>query len=135
MEIDGLAGEWLAHADALADLDDAPWEPRTALIGPFDPLIADRERTEALWDFTYAFELYKPAAKRQYGPYALVALHGDQLAGRVDAQIDRRARRLEVRGWFPEPGTPRGTWASVKRELKALGEWLGASDVALPTSG
>lgn len=133
--IDGLAGEWLAHADALTELDDAPWEPRPALLGPFDPLIADRERAEALFDFTYAFELYKPAAKREYGPYALVALHGDQLVGRIDAQIDRRAGRLEVRAWFPEPGAPRGTLASVERELRALGEWLGAADVTLPTSG
>lgn len=130
--VTGAGGEWLAHADALAELDEAPWEPRTALIGPFDPLIADRERTEALWDFTYAFELYKPAVKRQYGPYALVALHGDQLAGRIDAQIDRRGSTLDVRAWFPEPGAPRGTWPAVRSELRSLADWLGASEVVLP---
>ena len=131
-EIDGLAGEWLAHADGLAELDGEPWEPRTALLGPFDPLIADRERTEALFHFTYAFELYKPAAKRQYGPYALVALQGDQLVGRIDAQIDRRASRLDVRAWFPERGAPRAAWPSVRRELRNLGDWLGAAEVVLP---
>ena len=48
--IDGLPGEWLAHADLLEALKDA-WEPRTTLLSPFDPLISDRERTEALFGF------------------------------------------------------------------------------------
>ena len=129
--IDGLPGEWVAHRDALDELDDEPWAPRTALIGPFDPLIADRVRTQALFGMTYAFELYKPAARRQYGPYALVALDGDQLMGRIDARMDRKTRVLMVNGWFPEPNAS-STWPAVVAALGALGEWLGATDVALP---
>jgi uncharacterized protein YcaQ len=121
----------VAHRDALDELDE-PWAPRTALIGPFDPLIADRERTESLFGLTYAFELYKPAAKRQYGPYALVALDGDALVGRIDARIDRKARVLNVNAWFPEPGATRATWKRVAGQLEALGEWLGADSVQLP---
>ena len=130
--IDGVPGEWVAHRDALDELDGEPWEPRTALIGPFDPLIADRQRTEALFGMTYAFELYKPAAKRQYGPYALVALNGDALVGRLDARMDRRARVLDVHAWFPEAGATAATWQVVAGQLQALGEWLGASSVQLP---
>src|SRR4029079_7418192 len=40
VEVDGIPGEWLAHADALAELDAGAWEPRTRLLGPFDPLVA-----------------------------------------------------------------------------------------------
>jgi hypothetical protein len=131
--IDGLPGEWLTHRDALDELDDEQWAPRTALVGPFDPLIADRLRTESLFGMTYAFELYKPAAKRQYGPYALVALDGDGLVGRIDARIDRKSRVLTVNEWYPEPnGDP--SWPAVAAELAALGEWLGAESVELPSA-
>jgi uncharacterized protein YcaQ len=80
---------------------------------------------------TYAFELYKPAARRQYGPYALVALDGDRLVGRIDARMDRKTRMLTVNGWFPEPDGS-SAWPAVAAALGALGEWLGATDVALP---
>jgi uncharacterized protein len=129
VSISGLAGEWVAHRDALAELDAGPFDGRTAIIGPFDPLIADRERTTALFEFTYAFELYKPAAKRQYGPYALVALHGDRLVGRLDVRMDRSARRLVVNGWHPEPGVAAAVTRAVRRELESLGAWLGAETV------
>jgi hypothetical protein len=127
--VDGVDGEWMAHRDALDELYAGAFEGRTAIIGPFDPLIADRERTEALFAFTYAFELYKPAAKRQYGPYALVVLDEDRLVGRLDVRMDRRARRLIVNGWYPEDGARSGLPAAVQAELHALGAWLGAESV------
>jgi uncharacterized protein YcaQ len=127
--VDGIDGAWLAHRDALDELDGGAFAGRTAIIGPFDPLIADRERTEALFELTYAFELYKPAAKRQYGPYALVVLDGDRLIGRLDVRMDRSARRLIVNGWYPEPRTAAAAAGAVQRELASLGAWLGAEQV------
>ncbi len=133
VRVPGQDGEWVAHRDALAELDDEPWQPRLRIIGPFDPLIADRERTSALFDVTYAFELYKPAAKRQYGPYALVVLDGDALVARVDAKMDRRARRLVVNAVHPVPGRRQPAAAALAGELRALGTWLGATETALPS--
>ncbi|HEX5578818.1 MAG TPA: crosslink repair DNA glycosylase YcaQ family protein, partial [Candidatus Limnocylindria bacterium] len=51
VEIDGLPGEWLAHTDGLTELDAGAWQPRTTLLGPFDPLVADRDRALKLFDF------------------------------------------------------------------------------------
>src|SRR5919204_3264236 len=42
-------GEWRAHPD----VSDAPVPDRVTLLSPFDRLVHDRERTEALFDFRY----------------------------------------------------------------------------------
>ena len=54
----GWPRSWLAHRDAL----DAPFRPRTTLLGPFDRLVYNRERTEELFGFHYRIEIYVPKA-------------------------------------------------------------------------
>ena len=135
VRIAGLPGEGLAHRDGLAELDAGAWAPRTTLLGPFDPLIHDRERTEALFGFRFKFELYVPAARREYGPYTLALLDGDRLTARIDAALDRRARLLEVRGTWEEARAPRSTPAATRRAVEELAAWIGAESVSWPTAG
>ena len=40
--------------------------------------------------------MYKPAAQRRWGYYALPVLHGDRLVGKLDATADRKAGVLRV---------------------------------------
>jgi uncharacterized protein YcaQ len=129
--IDGLPGEWLAHADVLAALDE-PWQPRTTLLGPFDPLIADRERTESLFGMRFRLEIYVPAAKREYGYYVLPILHGDRLIGRIDPVLDRKRRVLTVNAVHAEPKAPAAAWRSIRAAIGELAAWIGADDVVLP---
>ena len=129
--IDGLPGYWLVHAELLAALDKA-WKPRTTLIGPFDPLISDRDRAEALFDFRYRLEIYVPAAKRQYGFYVLPILHGDRLIGRIDPVLDRKRRILTVNAVYAEPNAPGRAWPAVSRAIDELAAWIGADAVELP---
>ena len=90
--VEGTKGEWRVDPAALGE----DFEGRTALLSPFDRLVHDRVRAQELFDFEYTLEMYKPAAKRRWGYFALPILHGDRLVGKVDAAADRKASVLRV---------------------------------------
>lgn len=110
-------GTLIAHPDAT----DAPVPARTTFLSPFDRLIHDRARAEALWDFYYRLEMYVPKAKRQYGYYVLPILRGDRIVGRIDPVWDRKVGKLEVNGVWWEPGVKP---ISLTKPLRDLTRWL-----------
>jgi len=109
---------WEAHPDAT----DGPVPDRVTFLSPFDRLIHDRDRAEALFDFRYRLEMYVPKAKRQYGYYVLPILVGDRLVGRVEPRFDRSTTTLEVLGAW-------GDTSRVDEPLADLAAFLGAERV------
>jgi uncharacterized protein YcaQ len=128
IEIEGLTGNWFAHRDAL----ETKFQPRTTLLSPFDRLIHDRGRTEALFGFRYRIEIYVPREKRQYGYFVLPILHGERLVGRIDPYFDRKAGVLRINAVHWEPDAPRDV--PLERTIAELARWLGAESVATPRS-
>jgi uncharacterized protein YcaQ len=122
----GWKGEWYLHRDSVPLLD-APWQPRTVLLSPFDNLIADRQRTRQLFGFDYTIEIYVPAPKRRRGYYAMPILAGDRLIGTVDPAFDRRTNTLRINRIAMEPGE-RFTKASGAA-VAELAKFVGAGEV------
>jgi uncharacterized protein YcaQ len=115
-------GQLVAHPEA----EDGPVRKRTTFLSPFDRLVHDRDRTEALWNFLYRLEMYVPAAKREYGYYVLPILHRDRIVGRIEPVFDRREKELRVKGLWWEPGEKP---IDLQKPLASLAAFLGAEGI------
>jgi uncharacterized protein len=118
--VEGVKGEWRVDPAAL----DQDFEGRTALLSPFDRLVHDRVRAEELFDFEYTLEMYKPAAKRRWGYFALPIVHGDTLVGKLDAKADHKASVLRVNAIHEDVKFTRAITKGVQAELEDLASWL-----------
>jgi hypothetical protein len=112
-------GGWEAHPDAV----DGAVPDRAVLLSPFDRLVYDRARAEALWDFRYRLEMFVPKAKREYGYYVLPLLVGDELVGRAEPRFDRATGTLELLGAW-------GDTSRLDEALDDLARWLGAGSIS-----
>ena len=120
---------WAPFANLLWYLYTIVMGTLSLLLSPFDRLVYDRARALELFEFEYTLEMYKPAAKRRWGYFALPILHGDRLVGKVDATADRKASVLRVHAIHEDVRFTRTTTRAVQAELEDLAGWLGLAAV------
>jgi uncharacterized protein YcaQ len=99
--VDGL--DWYWPAGERVSRAEAP--DRARLLAPFDPVVWDRDRFEILWGWTYRFEAYTPAHKRERGYYALPLLWRDRVIGWGTVAMKRN--QLDARFGYVSGRPPR----------------------------
>lgn len=119
--VEGVKGTWRVDPAQL----DLPFSGRTALLSPFDRLVKDRKRLTELFEFDYYLEMFKPAAQRRWGYYALPILVGDRLVGKLDATAEHAEGVLRVDAIHEDEPFDATTAASVRAEIEDLAGWLG----------
>jgi uncharacterized protein YcaQ len=117
-----VKGQRKTQLEAHPDAEDGPVPDRAVLLSPFDRLVYDRDRAEALWDFRYRLEMFVPKAKREYGYYVLPLLVGDQVVGRAEPRFDKKTGELELLGAW-------GDTSRLDEALADLAAWLGAASI------
>jgi uncharacterized protein len=118
--VEGVKGTWRVDPSQLG----RSFSGRAALLSPFDRLIHDRKRTIELFEFDYQLEMYKPAAKRRWGYFALPILYADRLVGKLDATADRKAGVLRVNAIHEDVTFTKTMSGAIQREIKDLARWL-----------
>jgi uncharacterized protein YcaQ len=129
--VKGLGDDWWIHSEDLETLETADFKPRTVILSPFDNLLCDGARTEALFGFTHRLEIYTPKPKRRWGYFVLPVLDGDRLIARIDLAFDRKRAVLNAITVHKEPGAPRGKRlpAAIRGQLERLAAWRGATAI------
>jgi uncharacterized protein YcaQ len=129
--VTGLGDDWWILSEDLETAESAEFKPRTALLSPFDNLLCDRARTEALFGFTHRLEIYVPKPKRRWGYFVLPVLDGERLVGRIDLAMDRKRNVLSAIAVHKEPSAPRGKRLpqAIRKELERLAAWRGATGI------
>jgi uncharacterized protein YcaQ len=125
--VDGIEGVWRVDPEALSRIED--FQPRTALLSPLDRAVFDRRRLDDLFGYEYLLEMYKPAAKRRWGYFALPILHGDRFVGKLDAKADRKAGVLRIHAMHEDAPFDDAVRAAVDAEIRDLARWLGLTPV------
>ncbi|HEX8922041.1 MAG TPA: crosslink repair DNA glycosylase YcaQ family protein, partial [Pyrinomonadaceae bacterium] len=129
VRVEGWKEEAYVHPDNLKMIEAAAsgkLRPRlTTLLSPFDPLVWDRARARAMFDFDYRIECYTPANKRIYGYFTLPILRRGALIGRLDAKAHRKEKFFELKALYLEPGVAASdeVAADIANALLEIAAW------------
>jgi hypothetical protein len=140
VQVEGWKQDTFVHHDFASILDDAASgklaSTVTTVLSPFDPVVWDRKRAAALFDFDYAIECYMPAAKRKYGYFVLPLLSRGRLVGRVDAKAHRAQRVFELKSLHIEPGVRLSARLAgdLRRALQRCADWHDTPQLAITSA-
>ncbi|AJZ63195.1 winged helix DNA-binding domain protein [Paraburkholderia fungorum] len=140
VQVEGWKQDTFVHHEFAPMIDDAASgrlaSTVTTVLSPFDPVVWDRKRAAALFDFDYAIECYTPAAKRKYGYFVLPLLSRGRLVGRMDAKAHRTHGVFELKSLHIEPGVRFSARLAgdLRRALQRCADWHGTPQLEIASA-
>lgn len=96
IQINTEGDNYYALSDSLELLNKPLARSKLKILSPFDNLLIQRKRMQALFNYNYQIECYLPEAKRQYGYFSLPILWNGKLVARMDCKADRKESTLHI---------------------------------------
>jgi uncharacterized protein len=118
LQIGDLAWPYYMHSSALNLLDQSLQDSRVIFLGPLASLLWDRKFLLHIFNFDYAWEVYKPAEQRKWGYYVLPVFYGDRFMARIDSRLEKGV--WTISHWWWEPDVTPG--AELLEALRAAAE-------------
>ncbi len=136
VRVDGTKVPFFALPQAGEELtlaEKAALDHKARFIAPLDPLVWARNALLRLWNFEYAWEVYKPVAKRRWGYYVLPILYQDRFVARFDGRFDRDTKTLHVLAYYEEAGGWPLSHPAIYASLQRFLSYLDGEQIKLPT--
>ena len=136
VQVDGIKLPFFALPRAeeeLALAEEKAFDDCVRFIAPLDPLVWARNALLRLWDFEYAWEVYKPVAKRRWGYYVLPILYQDRFVARFDGRFDRTTKTLHVLAYYEEAGGLPLSHLAIYAGFQRFLAYLDGEQIKLPT--
>lgn len=114
--------DYYALPDSMSLLGKPLQRSKLKILSPFDNLLIQRKRMQALFDFDYLIECYVPAPKREYGYFSLPILWDGKLVARMDCNADSKTGVMHIHHLALEPGLTKkeAFFAALYKELDAF---------------
>ena len=129
VQVEGVREPFYCEPGNLPLFEGGPIEPRVRFLAPLDNMLWDRGMIEALFDFSYTWEVYVPANKRVYGYYVLPILCGEHFMGRFEPEQYRKGGAFAYKSLWIEDGFTMTDkkQAALDAAFQAFSAYLGRS--------
>src|SRR6266516_2206360 len=129
LKVGDLAWPYYVHTSALTLLDEPPSNPRIIFLGPLDSLLWDRKSLLHIFNFDYAWEVYKPVAQRKWGYYVLPVFYGDRFVARLDSRLEKGTWTISRWWWEPDVIPDVDLQVALRTAVEGFVQYLHADDV------
>ena len=126
IQVEGIPETFYIPKDIQAYMTDQAPQSYARFIAPLDNIMWDRQMLEALFDFTYRWEVYTPVAKRKFGYYVLPVLYNDRFIARFEAEPVRQMGGFVIKNWWWEAGIEpdNNMLETIEKEMLRFAEFL-----------
>lgn len=119
LDVEGVRYVWIRE-----EWQEEGISERVRILAPFDPLVRNRDRFEQVWGWTYRFEAYVPAVKRERGYYAMPLLWKDQVVGWANARVEDGRLKVDF-GYARKRPRAKAFRVQAEAEVEAMALFLG----------